>query len=124
MDDLWTLAIGIAIGTVACYAMHKGGQASAGGYKGYEPTDFANAYVAFGHDEARGGYNTSDVWDTRDRLSFSDNQLYNKTPFIQLKSTTDWDPNHLDFAQAYGPPDADSPRPRLEHFLDAEVRAW
>jgi hypothetical protein len=126
-----TLLIGAGIGAVACYALHGGNGHSS---KMVAPApvkvshgkdmDFSNAYVAFGHDLARTGYNTSEVWDTRDRLSFNDNLLYNKLPFIKLTSTTDWNPNNLDFSQAYGPPDMDSPRPRLEHFLDSEIRAW
>jgi len=130
MDNIMTLLIGAAIGAVACGALH--GHGGRGKMVAPAPVkvshganmDFSNAYVAFGHDLARSGYNTSEVWDTRDRLSFNDNLLYNKLPFIKLTSTTDWNPNNLDFSQAYGPPDMDSPRPRLEHFLDSEIRAW
>jgi hypothetical protein len=127
--DFMTLAIGAAIGAVACMALHKPDKmvmpvARTPKVSHGSNLDFSNAYVAFGHDEARTGYNNSEVWDTRDRLSFSDNLLYNKLPFIKLTSTTDWNPNNLDFSQAYGPPDADSPRPRLEHFLDSEIRAF
>lgn len=120
-EDFTTLLIGLGLGALVCYGLHKGGS---GGKTLTTQTDYANSYVAFGHDEARSGYNTSEVWDTRDRIYFSDNLLYNKTPFIQLKATTDWNPNRLDFAGAYGPPDMDSPRPRLEHFADLETRAW
>lgn len=113
-----TLLIGAGIGAVACYALHNGGGSAP------SKSNYARSYVAFGHDLARGEYNTSQVWDFRDRLSFNDNLLYNKLPHIDLKPTTDWNPNNLDFSQAYGPPDMDSPRPRLEHFLDSEIRAW
>jgi hypothetical protein len=126
-DSMWTLAVGGILGAIACYALHGSTKKMTPPASHGLDLDFAgnaNAYVAFGHDMARSGYNTSDVWDTRDRIYFSDNLLYNKLPWIDLKSTTDWDPQHLDFSQAYGPPDADSPRPRLEHFLDSEIRAW
>lgn len=121
-DDFTTLLIGLGLGALVCYGMHKSGNGGSNPIS--TDLDFANSYVAFGHDYARSGYNNSEVWDTRDRLYFSDNLLYNKTPFIHLKATTDWDPNHLDFAGAYGPPDMDSPRPRLEHFQDLEIRAF
>lgn len=123
--DFMTLLIGAGIGAVACYALHNGlHNNSAEGVGALMHGPSANAYVAFGHDLARSGYNTSEVWDFRDRLSFNDNLLYNKLPHIELKPTTDWNPNFLDFSQAYGPPDMDSPRPRLEHFLDSQIRAW
>jgi hypothetical protein len=125
MDDLMMIAIGAGLGAVACYMIHNGlHNNSAEGVGALLHGPEAQSYVAFGHDLARSGYNNSEVWDTRDRLYFSDNLLYNKTPFIQLKPTTDWDPNRLDFAGAYGPPDMDSPRPRLEHFQDLEIRAF
>jgi len=127
-DDLWPLAIGVAAGALLTYGVHKASVAGKLDFGEFDWNvglgDSAKSYVAFGHDEARSGYNTSEVWDIRDRTYFSDNILYNKLPFIQLKATTDWDPNRLDFAGAYGPPDMDSPRPRLEHFLDLENRAF
>jgi hypothetical protein len=107
--DYTVLALGALAGGVACYLLHN--------------KTPAKSYFGLGKDYSVGGYNTSEVWDFRDRVYFSDNLLYNKLPFIQLTKTSDMDPKkYLDFSAAYGPPDSQDPRPRLEHFLDLENR--
>ena len=83
----------------------------------------ATSMVAFGHDiNGDDQWNNSEVWDTRNRKYFSDNILFNKLPYIPLTTETDFDPQNLDFSQAYGPCDQDSPRPRTgTHMLDREL---
>lgn len=79
--------------------------------------------VAFGHDiNGDDAWNNSEVWDTRNRKYFSDNILFNKLPYIPLSLESDFDPQNLDFSQAYGPCDQESPRPRFgTHMLDREL---
>ena len=50
--------------------------------------------MTLGQEPASEGYNTSEVWDFRDRVYNNDNVLYNKLPFIQLSPTGEWDPNN------------------------------
>ena len=65
--DLMTLAIGAGIGAMACYALHMAEGGRSHGRSAWLQL-IAKSYVAFGHDLARSGYNTSEVWDFRDRL--------------------------------------------------------
>jgi hypothetical protein len=50
--------------------------------------------ITLGQEPASEGYNTSEVWDFRDRVYNNDNVLYNKLPFIDLSPTGEWDPNN------------------------------
>ena len=50
--------------------------------------------MTLGQEPASEGYNTSEVWDFRDRVYNNDNVLYNKLPFIQLSPTGEWDANN------------------------------
>ena len=86
-------------------------------------TMMAESYPAFGYDiNGDDQWNNSEVWDTRNRTYFSDNILYNKLPYIPMTTETDFDPQNLDFSQAYGPCDQESPRPRHgTHMLDREI---
>ena len=78
-----------------------------------------DSYPAFGFDYGTDIYNNSEVWDTRDRVFKNDNVLYNKTPHIDLKPYGGWDPSNPDFMGSYSACGDDSPRPRLEHFLNS-----
>jgi hypothetical protein len=51
--------------------------------------------ITLGQEPASEGYNTSEVWDFRDRVYNNDNVLYNKLPFIDLSPTTEWNPENL-----------------------------
>ena len=113
-DALKWFVVGGAIGATVMFVVSKPG------FKiGFQGT--ANAYPAFGYDYGTDVYNNSEVWDIRDRIFKNDNVLYNKTPHIALKPSTDWDPANvpLKFIGSYTACSDDSPRPRLEHFLDS-----
>lgn len=53
--------------------------------------------ITLGQEPASEGYNTSEVWDFRDRVYNNDNVLYNKTPFIELSPTGEFNPENLRF---------------------------
>ena len=79
------------------------------------------SYPAFGYDiNGDDKWNNSEVWDTRNRKYFSDNILFNKLPYIELSPRSDFNPQMLQFSQAYDHnTDQDSPRPRFgTHMLD------
>ena len=51
--------------------------------------------VTLGQEPASEGYNTSEVWDFRDRVYNNDNVLYNKLPFIELSPIGEFDLNNI-----------------------------
>ena len=60
-----------------------------------EPTNAEGEVdLTLGQQPASEGFNTSEVWDFRDRLNKNDNVIYNKLPFINLTPTGEWDPNN------------------------------
>ena len=82
------------------------------------------SYPTFGYDiNGDDKWNNSEVWDTRNRKYFSDNILYNKLPYIELRKAQDFDPQNLPFSQAYDRNiRSRSPRPRHgTHALDREI---
>jgi len=135
-------AIGVAVGALGFYLISKtniqlgapapapapvGGGAPVGQVPMQMPgatTMYASAksYPAFGFDYGDDQWNNSEVWDHRDKTYFSDNILYNKLPYIPLTAEQDFNPQMLNFSQAYGKEDQDSPRPRHgTHALDREI---
>ena len=63
-----------------------------------EPTNAEGEVdLTLGQQPASEGYNTSEVWDFRDRVYKNDNVLSNKLPFINLTPTGEWDPNNPRF---------------------------
>ena len=63
-----------------------------------EPTNAEGEVdLTLGQQPASEGWNTSEVWDFRDRLNKNDNVLMNKLPFIQLGPTGEWDASNPKF---------------------------